>query len=146
MIKNVSVYSDKDIKISKKDVHALISKLRNDLTFVIEGVSINFISKEEIQSVNIEYLNHDYTTDIITLSYSGNPKIVDTEIFISYLDASENAEKFGVSLNSELIRLVIHGILHVTGYDDTTEKFKKEMKKIENKLVDNYSNVFKLIN
>jgi rRNA maturation RNase YbeY len=96
------------------------------------------VTPETIRKVNKEYLDHDYTTDIITFNYSDENYKFDGEIFISFDDALSNAKKFGCKVETELLRLVVHGILHLMGYDDIQESDKKEMKKIENDLVDQY--------
>lgn len=135
MIKNLSIYSNKEIKINKKEVHRVISGLQKILNFSIDSLEINFINSDEILEINKNYLKHDYSTDIITFNYSGNNKLLDGEIFISAPDALENAEKFNVDFNQELLRLLIHGILHLEGYDDEEPEKKKVMKSLENKLV-----------
>ena len=71
-----------------------------------------------IHDINKSYLKHDYTTDIITFNYSNSLEQIDGEIFISIDDALSNSKKFKVTLSDELVRLVIHGILHLLGYDD----------------------------
>lgn len=138
MITNLSVSSN--IKIKKIDVHNLVSKLKKELNFEIDSVSINFISFEEIIMINKTYLNHNYSTDIITFNYSGEYYTLDGEIFISLEDAFANAKKYKASFEDELLRLVIHGFLHLVGYDDKLPEDKKVMKKIENKLVMKYQN------
>ncbi len=139
MLKFVKIYTSKGFKISKKEVHNLIGFLREELDFKIALLEINFVDLETIISVNSTYMKHNYPTDIVTLDFSAEIDRLDSELFISYDVAKENAVKYKVTLNEELIRLIIHGILHVTGYDDTTEKEKKKMKKIENFLTNKYS-------
>ena len=85
--------------------------------------------------MNKAYLQHNYSTDIITFNYSELVKKIDGEIFISIDDALDNAKKYKVSLSDELVRLVIHGVLHLLGYDDQTTSDKKTMKRLENKLL-----------
>jgi len=113
--------------------------LREDLEFSIESFYINFITAEEINSINKEFLKHDRSTDIITFNYSGNHFEIDGEIYISTLDAKINAKKYNVSLSKEFTRLIIHGILHLKGYDDITSKDRMKMKRIENNLTNKYN-------
>ena len=89
-----------------------------ELNFSILSLNINFVSGAEIHRINKEFLNHDFTTDIITFNYTGNKLDFDGEIFISIDDARFNAKKYKVDLQIELARLVIHGILHLMGYND----------------------------
>ena len=91
---------------------------------------------------NKQYLNHNYDTDIITFNYSGSNNHLDGEIFISISQAIDNSIKFNVNLDSELIRLVVHGLLHLIGYDDKNSSEKKIMKSEEDKLTEIISQKF----
>ncbi len=136
-MKNLHVYSiSKSLK--KKGIHDLIKSLSNELYFKISDLEINFISAKSILDINKNYLNHDYTTDIITFNYSEIVNELDAEIFISIDDALSNSKKFNVSVSDELVRLVIHGILHLLGYDDIAHSDKKIMKRMENKLLSKF--------
>jgi len=124
--------------LKKKGIHDLIKSLSNELYFKILNLEINFISAKSILDINKTYLNHDYTTDIITFNYSEIVNELDGEIFISIDDALSNSKKFNVSVSDELVRLVIHGILHLLGYDDIAHSDKKIMKRMENKLLSKF--------
>lgn len=115
-------------------MHSLIK----ELDFIIESLPINFISSDQIIDINKEYLNHNYSTDIITFNYSGSNKKLDGEIFISVDDAKKNAREFDNSIKEELLRLVIHGILHLLGYDDIKAGDRKKMKELENRLLNTH--------
>ena len=139
MIKNLRVYcSDNKYKVNKIHIHKLLNKLRKELNFCISSLPINFISSDEITIINQKYLKHNYSTDIITFNYSGNLNNLDGEIFISYEDAESNSTRYKNTLNEEISRLVIHGMLHLIGYDDIKEKDFKKMKKLENQLLNKY--------
>jgi rRNA maturation RNase YbeY len=112
-----------------------VKSLSSELDFAISNLEINFVSSKEILVINKTYLEHNYTTDIITFNYSDLVKKIDGELFISIDDAIDNAKKFKVSLSDELVRLVIHGVLHLLGFDDQTASDKKTMKRLENKLL-----------
>lgn len=142
MIKNVHIYSICDYKIDKIQIHKLVSFLKNELNISINSLEINFLSAKEIHKLNNKHLKHNYSTDILTFNYTGNIKELDGEIFISVKDAFENSKKFKVSFTDELYRLVIHGILHLTGYDDKKSKDKIIMKEKENLLLNNFSKLF----
>lgn len=134
-MKNLSVYSIKDYKIDKKEVHRVVAGLQKKMNFTVDSLIINFINSDQILEINKKFLSHTYSTDIITFNYSGDTVIFDGEIFISAEDAKENAKKFNVDFNQELLRLITHGILHLAGYDDEQPENKKIMKKLENKYV-----------
>ena len=90
-----------------------------------------FCSDEYLLERNIKYLNHDTLTDIITFNYCKG-KIITSDIMISIDRVKENSTIFDNSFSKELHRVMIHGILHLIGYDDKTEKEKKLMKEKEN--------------
>ena len=133
-MKNLRVYSVTK-NLNKIKVHYLVKSLSTELTFNLLNLEINFISEKSILDINKRYLKHNYTTDIITFKYSSEAKLIDGEIFISIDDALVNSKKYKVSLSDELVRLVIHGVLHLLGYDDQTSSDKKIMKRLENKLL-----------
>lgn len=139
MVKKLRIFSSyKKYKINKLVIHKLVNVLTNDLDFIVESLPINFISSDQIITINKEYLNHNYSTDIITFNYSGSKKNLDGEIFISIDDAKINAKAYNNSLKEELLRLVIHGILHLLGYDDIKKSDFKKMKELENSLLNKY--------
>ncbi len=99
-------------------------------------VLLNFIfcTDQYLHQINIEYLNHDTYTDIITFPLSEPPQI-EGDIFISIDRVLENAQTFGVSFNTELHRVLAHGVLHLCGYSDkTTEEIKAMRNKEEGAL------------
>jgi probable rRNA maturation factor len=98
-------------------------------------LSFVFCSDEYLLNINKQFLNHDYFTDIITFSYCED-LIVSGDIFISVDRIKENAIKFKVTFENELLRVMIHGVLHLLGYDDGTTKEKKIMRNMENKYLD----------
>lgn len=141
-MKNLRIYSITK-RIQKKNIHSLVESLASELNFKLFNLEINFISDKSILEINRTYLKHNYTTDIITFNYSNVSNKIDGEIFISIEDAILNSKKFKVSLSEELARLVIHGLLHLLGYDDQGSYNKKIMKRLENKLL--YKNNFVLL-
>ncbi|MFZ1288680.1 MAG: rRNA maturation RNase YbeY [Melioribacteraceae bacterium] len=146
MVRNLSITSISKLKIDKKNIHKIVLNLKNEYLFKINSLIINFVTEKEIILINEKYLGHNFSTDIITFNYSGENDSLDGEIFICLDDACFNAKKFNVTLENELIRLVIHGVLHLLGYDDKSTKEKKKMKIEENRLVNKYQEqIHKLI-
>jgi rRNA maturation RNase YbeY len=136
-VKNLKVNS-LDKKLDKLIFHRLLLKLKKDLNFELDSLLLNFVSSAEILKINKEFLNHNYSTDIITFNYSVKSLVFDAEIYISLQDAEKNANKYRISLEQELLRLVIHGVLHLLGYNDISGKDRIVMKKMENMLVHKY--------
>ena len=141
MVKNLQVFSV-DLSINKRAVHSLVASLKKELNFKISSLFINFISSDDLLEINNKYLRHKYRTDIIVFNYSSKSEL-DGEILISVEDSLSNAKKYKVSHSSELIRLVIHGILHLLGYNDKKPKEKILMKSMEKRLL--YKNKFTLL-
>ncbi len=98
-----------------------------------ELCSLNFIfcSDEYLFEMNVEYLNHDTLTDVITFPYAA-PPLIEGDVFISIDRIKENAKQFKVSLLNELYRVMAHGLLHLCGYGDKSEEEIKTMRQKEN--------------
>lgn len=102
------------------------------------NVSYILCSDEYLLNINKQFLNHDYYTDVITFDYVSD-KTISGDIFISIDRIVENAKLYSVSCETELFRVMIHGVLHLIGYDDLTE----EEEKIIHAKEDYYLNVLK---
>ena len=90
-----------------------------------------FCSDAFLLSLNVEYLNHNTLTDVITFDNSDDSKGIQGEIYISIDRIRENAKKYRVPFERELHRVMIHGLLHLLGYADKTPLQKKMMRKKE---------------
>ena len=97
----------------------------------IGNLSIIFCSDNYILDVNQKYLQHDYFTDIITLDYCEGD-ILSGDLFISVDTVRENAIEYGTDFNDELNRVMVHGVLHLIGYDDHCDEDIQEMRSKEN--------------
>jgi probable rRNA maturation factor len=94
-------------------------------------ISIILCSDEYLLKMNREYLNHDYYTDIVTFNYV-EKNIISGDLFISIERVRENAAIYSAGFDEELYRIVSHGILHLSGYNDITEEEKALIRKKEN--------------
>jgi len=90
-------------------------------------ISYIFCSDNYLHKINLEHLNHDTLTDIITFNYCED-ELINSDIFISIDRVKENAKEFKTTFNNELFRVMIHGVLHLLGYDDKTDSDKKTMR------------------
>ena len=97
----------------------------------IGNISIIFCSDNYVLDINQKYLQHDYFTDIITFDYCEGDRL-SGDLFISVDSVRENSVEFGTEFKDELNRVIIHGLLHLVGYDDHTEKDIKLMRSKEN--------------
>ncbi len=88
----------------------------------------HFCSDAFLLKINRDFLQHDYLTDIITFPLSHHPGIVSGEIYISLERVKENAEQLHQPFSKEFPRVMVHGVLHLLGYDDHSETEKREMR------------------
>ncbi|MCU0440486.1 MAG: rRNA maturation RNase YbeY [Raineya sp.] len=93
-------------------------------------IDLNFIfcDDEYLHQINVEYLDHDTYTDIITFDNSEEKGRIESDIFISIERVKENADKLQVTFEQELHRVMIHGVLHLLGYKDKTKTDKQTMR------------------
>jgi rRNA maturation RNase YbeY len=124
---------DLEFKLKQKKI------LKSCLCFVasshkkrIEELNYIFCSDNYLHSINLQYLNHDTYTDIITFDNSIDEEIIG-DIFISVERVIENAIKFNVTKEEELFRVMSHGLLHLCGYKDKKKDEKLKMTEAENK-------------
>ena len=129
------------IRYFQEDIHyELKQKMQNNrwLKMVagsemkrIGAINIIFCSDNYILDVNMRYLQHDYFTDIITFDYC-EKDILSGDLFISIDSVRENALYYGTEFADELNRVMVHGLLHLIGYDDHTEEEIAVMRQKEN--------------
>lgn len=98
-------------------------------------LGIHFVSAKRSAEVNWQFLQHEGPTDIITFDHGGTPERLFGEMFICVPEAVRQAAEFGTTWEAELLRYVIHGILHLRGYDDLDPVKRRVMKREENRLV-----------
>lgn len=127
----MSIQINYQLPFRLKDVTKFKLLLRTLTTaegFSIDNLSIVFVSDEYLYELNLKYLNHDYYTDIITFDYSTNSsKAINGELYISIDRAKDNAKKINVTVQAEVKRLIIHGLLHLCGYEDANTQAKQAM-------------------
>ena len=100
----------------------------------IKRLVINFITEDEMLNLNQKYLKHDTHTDILTFCYNDQSRI-ESEIFICFARARENAKAHSETIENEILRLISHGLLHNFGLNDSTKALRETMTKEENSLM-----------
>jgi probable rRNA maturation factor len=126
-----NVKKPKEISISiKKWIRYIVDLEKSKLG----AISYVFCDNSYILDINIKFLNHHYFTDIITFNYN-TASYVSGDIFISLDTVLFNANEYNVDFKSELLRVIIHGVLHLLGYDDTSSELQEEMTKKEDESI-----------
>lgn len=114
------------IREERSRVEKWLRKVAAGYGFQVGDLHYLFCTDEEELSVNRQFLGHDYYTDVITFDYS-TPSTLSGDIFISLDTVRSNAEEAGTDFDSELRRILIHGLLHLTGQGDKTPETKAQM-------------------
>lgn len=109
----------------------LLSSIFAEEGYDFKSVSYVFCTDEFLLKLNQQYLKHDTLTDILTFTLSGTSLPIVSEIYISLERVKENAQNLKVNYEDELHRVMIHGILHLCGYEDHSLKEKSKMRSKE---------------
>ncbi len=112
--------------LDERKVSRWIKSVAADYGFAVGNINYIFCSDERELEVNRQFLGHDYYTDVITFDYS-TPSTLNGDIFISLDTVRSNAEMVETSFDHELLRIIIHGVLHLTGQGDKTPETKVQM-------------------
>ena len=114
----------------KKDIKSWIKKVICSENKVIGNINYIFTSDKLLFEINRKYLDHSTYTDIITFNYN-EENILNGDIYISIDRVKENAEVYSDSFDKELSRVLVHGVLHLIGYDDVSDSLKEVMRQKE---------------
>jgi rRNA maturation RNase YbeY len=102
--------------------------------FSVDQLVYNFVSQEELLEMNVNYLDHDTDTDIISFNYTSGESLR-AEFFISLWAVERSAEEESQTIENECLRVLVHGILHCMGYNDRNSDEKSEMRKLEDNFI-----------
>lgn len=102
--------------------------------YFVSVLEYHFVSREALLELNKKHLNHDFDTDIITFDYTKDNRL-SAECFVSFWAVNDSAIKFKSSLKNELLRVLIHGLLHCIGYNDKTKKEQAIMRAKETEYI-----------
>ncbi|WP_114748312.1 rRNA maturation RNase YbeY [Pleomorphovibrio marinus] len=124
-----------DIEFSlpqKRKHQKWVAEIIREKNLNVGEINYVFCSDKYLHEVNLEYLNHDNYTDIITFDQSESEKEISGDVFISIDRVKENAELQNVAFIEELRRVLSHGLLHLMGYKDKTKTESNQMREQEN--------------
>ena len=121
-IYNTTFVLENETKVSKWLTRAVKKE-----GFSVGEVVYAFFNDKDLKALNSRYLNHDYFTDVISFNDSKGT-VLNGNIAISIDRVRENAERYKTSFNNELLRVMVHGLLHFMGYNDSSEKETQQMR------------------
>lgn len=130
----ISFHFDKISKPSffkSSKIKSWLNTIASNEKFSIKELNYIFLDDEGLLKINIEYLNHDTYTDIITFDNSEESGKIEGDIFISMERVEANAKKFNTTFENELHRVLVHGLLHLCGYKDKKKADVELMRKKE---------------
>lgn len=123
----------------RNQLKAFLLKTAKQAGRPINTLNIIFCSDKYLLSINQQFLEHDYFTDIITFDLSESKKgAIAAEIYISYDRVKDNAKQMKTPISKELHRVIFHGLLHLLGYKDKLKKDQIRMREMEDKLLTKY--------
>jgi rRNA maturation RNase YbeY len=124
----------KGLKLPSRRIKKLVKTLIEGENLNYDEINYIFVTDREIHKINEKFLNHSYPTDVIAFDLSDEMIELGrtAEIYISIDRAIEQAERYKVKFENELARLIIHGLLHLAGYDDQGRKERERMRRREN--------------
>jgi probable rRNA maturation factor len=138
-------------KINTRVLKEIVSELFGELKITEAELGINLVGAREMTLINETFLQHAGSTDVITFDHtekrkaeSGKRKAIHGELFICVDDAIKQAKEFQTNWQSEVVRYIVHGVLHLLGYDDLKPHLRREMKRKENRFVRQLAKRFSL--
>jgi len=141
-IKITIAYADEinRLPLSKKDGQLLLEYVCGNEQIKRAFITAVFVGTEKIQELNSRFLRHDYPTDVLAFPLHDEGEVLEGEIYVCVETAEKQARDYGIPLKEELARLIVHGMLHLIGYDDRQLKNKQNMLKRGDFYVKNYLN------
>lgn len=120
------------LPVSRRSILTIISRVFKSEKIKLNALDINLVDDKKIRQINRKYLKHNYSTDIITFAYENDKYRLEGEIFISLDTVKRNSIIYNTLYTQELKRVIIHGCLHLAGYNDRTKKEKGLIREKEN--------------
>ena len=134
-VEHITINAQNDFELSNEASFVTwLKRCVKILQMKMGEIHISLMSDEGLLEVNKKHLNHDNYTDVITFDYS-TQNTIHCDIAVSTDRVAENALNEGVSIENELARVIIHGVLHCVGFNDKTEDDKRIMRRKENDLI-----------
>ena len=130
---------NKSYNFISSEIKNIILSIKNGENKNIQSINLIISNDEHLNELKKQYFNQDYYTDVIAFNLEDEGNSIDGEIYISMERIIYNENKYNCNLNDELKRIIVHGTLHLIGYDDTTKKEKESMTHLEELYMDMHS-------
>lgn len=130
-----------DIKFTlkaKKDFKIWLRKVAEKEGFTINNLNYIFCSDVYLYKINLDYLDHDTYTDIITFDNSEDDTTIEGDIFISIERVKDNSQTLFTLFEEEFKRVIVHGLLHLCGHDDSTNEQKEKIRLLESTYINEF--------
>jgi probable rRNA maturation factor len=131
-------------KINTRLLKEIVRALFSEREITAAELGIHLVGAKEMARVNWQFLQHEGSTDVITFDHRDCDLEIHGELFICVDDAVVQAKQFSTDWQSELVRYIVHGVLHLQGYDDLKPELRRTMKREENRLVRRLAKRFSL--
>ena len=128
---NLQLHNNSGLNIKENATKEVISMVLSEHGYSKANISIVLIDDDSLRKMKKKYFGEDLYTDIISFNIEENP--FEGELYVSYDRVKSNAIKFNEKYHIELKRVIIHGLLHLCGYDDSTKEEKNKMTELEDK-------------
>lgn len=125
-------------KIDLEKLQTWLSKVIIDEGKIPGEINYIFCTDNYLHKINLDFLQHDTFTDIITFPTSEDNEIISSDLFISLDRIKDNSKALEIDFHSEFLRVVVHGLLHLIGYNDKTKEQILLMRKMENNYINQY--------
>ena len=120
-----------------KNVRKLLDKVIAEEKKVPGDLNFILTTDKVLRGINSKFLKHNYNTDVISFRYNTGD-IIDGEVYISVDTVKENAKNYKVSYETEMLRVIIHGLVHLCGYDDSSDWERMKMREMEDYWISKY--------
>lgn len=134
---NLFVNYSRAPKLERGRLAVLARRIVKDENKKADSISVVLVDDDYLLEVNRKFLGHDYRTDVVTFDL-GDGGLIEGEIYVSIDRARVQARRYGVTPEREILRLIVHGILHLTGWEDKTRSEKLRMRKRENTFIEQF--------
>tara|TARA_A100001037_G_C15046157_1_gene587841 strand:+ start:792 stop:1238 length:447 start_codon:yes stop_codon:yes gene_type:complete len=137
---SIRFYNDCDLEISYDidKLKKIILYIFNEEKSKLDEISVIFVNRNKLSKLKKEYFNKDQYTDVMVFNLENENSPIEGEVYISIDDVRLNSKEYNVTFNKEFKRVLIHGILHLIGYNDDSKIAKQKMTKLEDKYLQEY--------